>query len=321
MKGELDRCERSPAKPPYRLLSVLVCMTLLLAACKESINSKVSEDEANDALSVLLNAGIDAVKAPADETSYDIQVDKDDIARALDVLHSHGLPHNHYQNLGQIFKKDGLVATPAEERVRYVYGVSQELEQTLSRIDGVVVARVHVVIPQNDPLADAKTPSSASVFIKYRPSADPNALAPVVRNLVVRGIEGLDPDHVSVAFVVAEPPPAAVNRLQMAHLLGVRIDAKSVPWFAILLGLPWALVVIVLIAIATRYRSGFRRECKSVSRWVAGVWHALRGKRPTLPTETADGTLAATTNASGVVGAPTASMPASGATASQGVAS
>lgn len=288
MKGRLYDCARRAGALRHRLLTMLLCMTLLLAACKETINGKVGEAEANDALSVLLDAGIDAIKVPADETSYDLQVDKDDIARALDVLHSHGLPHNHYQDLGQVFKKDGLVATPAEERVRYIYGVSQELEQTLSHIDGVVVARVHVVIPQNDPLADAKTPSSASVFIKYRPSADPNALAPLVRNLVVRGIEGLDPDHVSVAFVVAEPPPAAANRLQMAHLLGVRVDAKSVPWLVFLLALPWVLVVIVVVAVATRYRSGVKRECAAFGRWLVGVGHALRGKRSTAPAASAD---------------------------------
>ncbi len=280
MTRRLKAYARRVAGMRQRFLPVLLCMTLMLAACKETLNSKVSESEANEVLSVLRDAGIEARKMPADEKSYDVEVEKDDLARALDVLHAHGLPRSHYEDLGQIFKKDGLVATPAEERVRYIYGVSQELEQTLAHIDGVVVARVHVVIPQNDPLADSKTPSSASVFIKYRPSADPNALAPLVRSLVVRGIEGLDPDHVSVAFVVAEPP-ATTNRVQIEHVLGVRVDTKSVAWLLVLIALPWTLVLVVVIAIATRYRAGVKRECAALAAWARGVWQALRGKRGT----------------------------------------
>ncbi|WP_196786429.1 type III secretion system inner membrane ring lipoprotein SctJ [Burkholderia diffusa] len=262
----------------FSLIAVL-CAAMFLAGCKVTIHSQVSEGEANSALAVLLDAGIDAEKVAAEEKSFDVQVGDADVSRALDVLHAHGLPREHYADLGELFKKQGLVSTPAEERVRYIYGVSQELEHTISQIDGVVVARVHVVIPANDPLADQKMPSSASVFIKYRPSANPTALAPVVRSLVMRSIEGLDADHIGIAFVVADPSPASAP-IVFTHLLGVHVDTASQVRFACLLVAPWLVVALLLALLMTRFKQACIDELEAVRKWADGVWNAMRFRLP-----------------------------------------
>lgn len=221
----------------FRCLHVLLALLALLAGCKDAVYTKASEQSANEVLSALLEAGVDAEKVAADEKSFDVEVSRRDLARALAVLRMQGLPRARTESLGDLFKKDGLVSTPAEERVRYIYGVSQELERTLQYIDGVVQGRVHIVIPANDPLSDVKKPSSASVFVKYRPPADPAALGPLVRSLVMRGIEGLDAEHVSVAFVVGEPALMA-QPVKLVHWLGLKVAADAVPWLWLLLVLP-----------------------------------------------------------------------------------
>jgi len=190
----------------WRTLLVVLLSCCALLGCKEDLYSKLTERDVNEMLGVLLEANIDAVKSSPDGKSWTLSVEKEALSRALSVLRSQGLPSDRHSNLGDMFKKDGLISTPTEERVRFMHGVTQELAETLSNIDGVVNARVHIVLPNNDPLANQVKPSSASVFIKHRAEANVSALSPAVKNMVVRSVEGLTYENVNVTMVVAAAP-------------------------------------------------------------------------------------------------------------------
>ncbi|MEK8030863.1 type III secretion inner membrane ring lipoprotein SctJ [Ideonella sp. DXS29W] len=187
---------------PLRLLAALL-LTALLSACRVELYSGLNENEANVMLAALAGARIDAVKVQAGESGWQLQVDERDLPAAVEVLQERGLPGPRHASLGEVFQKQGLVATPAEERVRYIFGLSQELSRTVAEIDGVVSARVHVVIPANDPLSDKLKPSSAAVFIKHRPGTDLRLLAPAVKELVAHSVEGLSYEQVSLTLVPA----------------------------------------------------------------------------------------------------------------------
>ena len=198
---------------------------LLLTGCKEELFSKVDETDANAALAVLYSEGIQARKVLSESNLWRVEVNADDLQRALQATRNQGVPRERFATMGDLFKKEGLVSTPAEIRMRYLFAVSQELSNTLTHIDGVISARVHPVIPVNDPLAQKVQPASAAVFIKHLPNADVQQMAPAIKTLVSRSIEGLSVENVSLTFFAArapsEPPPLRVESAQAVSSLAL----------------------------------------------------------------------------------------------------
>jgi type III secretion protein J len=217
-------------------VALAVCMACTLTACKTDLYTKQTEADANSMVSALLENGTPASKeTPDGGKSWSVKVEQDDVVRALAVLRSQGLPQGKHVNLGDMFKKEGLISTPTEERVRFIHGVSQELSATLAQIDGVITARVHIVLPNNDPLAPEVKPSSASVFVKYRPQASLTALTPAIKNMVARSVEGLSYANVSVtlvpgAMVAQAPPPEPTSVWVWVGLAALVLLLGGVGW-------------------------------------------------------------------------------------------
>lgn len=233
----------------YGLATRLLCVFALsfqLAGCKKELYTGLSEQDVNEMVVALLENGVDASKETMDGgKNWKLDVDGDQLVRSMEVLRARGLPRSKFDDLGNLFKKDGLVSTPTEERIRFIYGMSQELSSTLSRIDGVLVARVQIVLPNNDPLAQTVKPSSAAVFIKYRSSADIGALTPQIKTLVMHSVEGLTYDQVSVTAVAADSVDLARPHPVMS----------SMPfWLAGLLVAAMSVVVATLLILLSRRR-------------------------------------------------------------------
>jgi type III secretion protein J len=245
--------------------AVMLLAACLLAGCENELYSKISEQEANEMVAALAESGIHSSKSSADGKTWSVTVPDSDTAASLEILRVRGLPRDRFQSLGDVFKKEGLVSSPSEERIRFIYAMSQELSNTLSQIDGVVTARVHVVIPSNDPLAERVIPASASVFIKHRPELNTQLVTPAIKNLVFRSIEGLNYDDISVSFFVSDAPPASVSRNEAWY---------SSTWFALLVGISAAGGVVIMMSDPTR-RAGLRqlleRRWPTVARADAGT--------------------------------------------------
>jgi type III secretion protein J len=190
-----------------RSLSALALAALLSACGDQTLYAKLDERQANDMVSALRLAGVPAQKT-AREDGFEVQTAEADFARAVQILKAQGLPREDFDSLGKVFKREGFVSTPVEERARLMHALSQELSHTLTSIDGVLQARVTLVVPERHPLSDKVQPSSASVMIKHRPGLNVEALLPKIRSLVVNSVEGLPYESVSVVAFAAEPTPA-----------------------------------------------------------------------------------------------------------------
>lgn len=192
---------------PLRSLLTLAFAALLTACGEQTLYAKLDERQANDMVSALRLSGVPAQKV-AREDGFEVTTGEADFARAVQILKAQGLPREDFDSLGKVFKREGFVSTPVEERARLMHALSQELSHTLTSIDGVLQARVTLVVPERHPLSDKVQPASASVMIKHRPGLNVEALLPKVRALVVNSVEGLPYDSVSVVAFAAEATPA-----------------------------------------------------------------------------------------------------------------
>lgn len=228
-----------------RALALLTCVLALhLTGCSQQLFGALDENSANLVVAALRSEGIAAEKIASAEELWKVTVPDDEFARSTQVLKRRNLPPQQFEGLGRVFKKESLVSTPTEERARLIYAMSQELEHSLTALDGVLTARVHPVIPPHDPLNPKKVASSASVLIKYRPGADIAARESMIRALVASGIEGLAYDDVRVLMIESEKLPAIVEKPTVSRAVP--------PIFWGILGLLMAILLITYFVLNWR---------------------------------------------------------------------
>ena len=215
-----------------RRVFLLLSICIFVGCSYSSLYTNLEETEAVEMQAILLREGIDCDKIAGKEDTWELRVAKNHLAEAVETLKSFGHPKEKFVNMGEMFEKAGLVSSPLEERIRYIYALSQEVAQTISKIDGIITARVHIVLPANDPLSEYFQPSSASVFVKHRQTIDIQSRIHQIKQLVVNSIEGLNYDKVSVApfasaLVETEP-------LKYTRIMGIEVISAFASRFRLL---------------------------------------------------------------------------------------
>ncbi|NHK96810.1 MULTISPECIES: type III secretion system inner membrane ring lipoprotein SctJ [Rubrivivax] len=259
-----------PARTRARLrrLALLLAATAALAGCgREELYAQLDEREANEMVALLTHAGIDAAKQRVDGGQFALRVGGGEFARAVQVLHAAGYPREGHESLGTMFKKEGFVTTQLEERARFMHALSQELAGTLQNIDGVVLARVHLAVPEKRRFAEKPEPSAAAVFLKVRPGVDLAPQIGSIKALVVNAIEGLPYEQVTVVTFPAEPWPGPAAPAAATALDGL---GRPLLWAAALGGS--ALAIGGGLWFWQRRRGGARHEIAPLQA-VAGSPH------------------------------------------------
>jgi type III secretion protein J len=232
----------------WRLGAVTLC-SLSLAACEADLYTNLDQRQANEMVAMLVRHGIPAERVTTKSGRLNVMVDQARFADAMQVLDEHGLPKEDFSTLGEVFKKDGLVASPTQERAQMIFALSQELSRTVSQIDGVLSARVHLVLPENDPLQQRLVPSSASVFIRHYTSVVMTGLIPQIKMLVANGVAGLSYDKVSVILVPVDAPSDREGaEPQLSNVYGLWVHHESV---ARALWLIYGLLAVIIALMGT----------------------------------------------------------------------
>lgn len=230
----------------------LLSLILLLAGCgdKTVLFSGLAENDANDIVAELNQHQIAAQKL-FEKSGISVSVETENIERSVKILDSAGLPRKARTNLGEVFQKSGVISSPMEERARYIYALSQEVESTLAQIDGVVVARVHVVLPERLAPGEPVQPASASVFIKYHSNLDPDSIEPRIRQMVstsIPGLAGKTSKDLAIVFVPAQTYEDHIEVVQMGPFQLTPDEYSTVKWvfslFAILLMIAFAILLL-----------------------------------------------------------------------------
>jgi type III secretion protein J len=240
-----------------RRLLILPLLLLLLAGCKSSLFEGLDEDQANRIVAVLSHHGIEGVKQRSPDKTWTVSVDSGDAVAATELTGAYALPRGSHANLGELFSRQGLISNPDEDRVRFIYGVTQELSETLEKIDGVLVARVHIVQPERDPVLGLVAAPSASVMVRYRTDYNLELMRDKIRALVAGGVEGLTPERVNLTLIPVTPVLAAGDACSDSNAcFAGRERGEHGSTTLVLLGLTVAFLLLTVSAWV--WRSGMR---------------------------------------------------------------
>lgn len=236
----------------------LLTLLFLITGCKTELYGGLSEKEGNEMFAILYNAGLSIEKETDKDRFVTLLVEEEQSASAIQILKNNGFPKDRFTNIGDVFSKDGLISSPTEEKARLIYALSQEISSTLSQIDGVLTARVHVVMSEKNEYNRKSAPPSASVFIKHIESVDIVSLTGKIKSLVANSINGLTDKQVTVALF-----PALKNSEKRAEL-----NSSSI--------ITWIILSLILLALL------------SIGAWL-GYQHYIKNKQDELATNPENG--------------------------------
>ncbi|WP_051148569.1 type III secretion system inner membrane ring lipoprotein SctJ [Desulfospira joergensenii] len=223
----------------------MAAVLFLLAGCQQELYKDLSERDTNEMMAALMKRGIYATKDDQGKGLFTLFVDESQVVGSLEILRRQSLPPQEFASLGSTFPKEGMMSSPLEEEARLGFAISQELAGTCAELDGVLNARVHVVLQEQDPVTEAITPATTSVFLRYLPGSSVEQYVPHIRNLAANAVPNLKYDNTYVFLfpasdtIIMPPPP------EYKQLFGVDMAPYAVRTFIT------ALVVFISLGVLT----------------------------------------------------------------------
>lgn len=204
------------------LIFILTIITLGATGCSRTsdVCTGLSENEAQRICVLLQRNGLPASKVRVgseDTVSWTVAVSTSFVlgdegaVSALKILSENDLPRSKENPYTDAFSKNSLIPTQAEETLRKLAATQKAIELTLETINGVVSAKVNLVLPDPNPLVNQsdQIKATASVLLKYNTKESPLDINEI-RSLVAPAVQGLDPEKVKVVLKAVPAPDALV---------------------------------------------------------------------------------------------------------------
>jgi type III secretion protein J len=144
---------------------IILIPLLCVLGCKEQLMHNLTEQQANRLMTRLDESKIDSNKKRQADGFWSVEVERSDLALAMREMQKLRLIK---ENTGANSEGSSVIASRDQQRFAFERALSSEIEQTLSSFDSVLEARVHLNLPQVDPLFGKIVPGaqgSGSVFI------------------------------------------------------------------------------------------------------------------------------------------------------------
>lgn len=161
----------------------------------------LSERDASAMINVLETSGI---PYRLSATGSMIEVAENQVAKARLDLAAQNLPQGGSMGY-ELFDTGALNSlgmTEFMQRVNFQRALEGELTRTITAVDGVEMARVHIVIPEESLFVAQQSPTKASVILRIRPGARiDSSQIQSIRFLVANSVDGLTPANISIMDV------------------------------------------------------------------------------------------------------------------------
>jgi flagellar M-ring protein FliF len=227
--SELRRMANQPAikraMPAVAAIAVvfvgLIAYMIFQQPSRTTLYASLPESEKSKILDALMNSGIDAT---IDPTTGDVMVPVPDYHESKMKLAAQGLPTSvpgGYDTLGEI----QMGTSRSVESMKLKQSQEIELARSISEIDYVTTARVHLAIPEKSVFVRDTAPVTASVFVQLLEGRSLDATqVKAITHLVSSSVPGLNEANVTIVDqfgkLLSNPiddPESILSNAQLQH--------------------------------------------------------------------------------------------------------
>lgn len=172
------------------------------------VTTRVSQPSMSILYSNLTTIDSSAVAGKLEEAKIPFRVSPDgasvfvpetEVGRSRMLLAEAGLPNGGSMGYEIFDQSQGFGQTQFVQNINQVRALQGELARTISSMDPVQFAKVHLVLPQRQLFERQAAEASGSVTLKLKPSMRLNQQQIyAIQNLVANAVPGLKPDRISI---------------------------------------------------------------------------------------------------------------------------